>query len=114
LPSRARCAGNTRGHRLSSRTQAISFHCTADLAIKGAESLQGAAFKKNDGEKESINTNTQKGVKKVEKKHERYNVYTNPLTNPQRNPNVDSKRTEPLTVMEIEAIKEILKKSRES
>jgi len=33
----------------------------------------------------------------------------NPLTNPQRNPNVDSKRTEPLTVMEIEAIKEILK-----
>lgn len=37
----------------------------------------------------------------------RSNVYTNPLTNPQRNPNVDSKRTEPLTVMEIEAIKEV-------
>jgi len=49
---------------------------------------------------------TQKGVKKVEKKHERSNVYTNPLANPQRNPNVDSKRTEPLTAMEIRAIKE--------
>ena len=36
-----------------------------------------------------------------------FNVYTNPLTNPQRNPNVDTKRTEPLTVMEIDAIKEI-------
>ena len=36
-----------------------------------------------------------------------FNVYTNPLTNPQRNPNVDTKRTEPLTVMEIDAIKKI-------
>ena len=35
------------------------------------------------------------------------NVYTNPLTNPQRTPNGDSKRTEPLTVMEIEAIKAV-------
>nr|QNO58284.1 hypothetical protein BFNMBJLP_00018 [Methanosarcinales archaeon ANME-1 ERB7] len=37
----------------------------------------------------------------------RSNVYINPLTNPQRNSNVDPKRTEPLTVMEIEAIKEV-------
>jgi hypothetical protein len=72
-----------------------------------------AAFKKNDGEKENNNLNTQKGVKKVEKKRERYNVYTKPLAGPQRNPNVDPKRTEPLTEMEIKAIKEILKKSRE-
>ena len=87
-------------------TKAISRHCTADLAIKGDESLQGTTFKKNDGEKENNSSSTQKGVKKVEKKHEGSNVYTNPLANPQRNPNVDSKRTEPLTEMEIRAIKE--------
>jgi len=51
--------------------------------------------------------------KKVEKKHERSNVYTSPLTNPQRNPNVDPKHTEPLTKMEIKAIKEILKRLKE-
>ena len=52
-------------------------------------------------------------LKKVEKKHERSNVYTNPLASPQRNPNVDPKRTEPLTEMEIKAIKEILKRLKE-
>ena len=52
-------------------------------------------------------------LKKVEKKHERSDVYTSPQTNPQRNPNVDPKRTEPLTGMEIEAIKEILKRLKE-
>lgn len=41
------------------------------------------------------------------------NVYTDPLANPQRNPNIDSKRTEPLTVVEIKVIKEILKKLKE-
>ena len=46
-------------------TKAISRHCTADLAIKGDESLQGTTFKKNDGEKENNSSSTQKGVKKV-------------------------------------------------
>ena len=41
------------------------------------------------------------GIKEVEKGRETSNVYTNPLTSPQRNPNLDSKRTEPLTAMEI-------------
>ncbi|HLE88318.1 MAG TPA: hypothetical protein VI727_11730 [Candidatus Brocadiaceae bacterium] len=39
-------------------------------------------------------------------KREKFNVYTNPLTNPQRNPNVDPNRREPLTDMEITAVKE--------
>jgi hypothetical protein len=46
-------------------------------------------------------------IKDIIEVYGRSNVYTNPLTNPQRNPNVDSKRTEPLTVMEIEGIKEV-------
>ena len=82
-------------------TKTISRHCTADLTIKRDESLQGATFKKNDGEKENNNSSTQKAVKKVEKKHESFNVYTKPLANPQRNPNVDPKRTEPLTDEEL-------------
>jgi uncharacterized protein with GYD domain len=57
-----------------------------------------------------LNSSPQEGVKKVKKKRERFNAYTNPLTNPQRNPNVDPRRTEPLTDVEIKAIKEILKK----
>ncbi len=46
------------------------------------------------------------GIEEIEKECERFNVYTNPLANPQRNPNVDPKRREPLTDMEIKAIKE--------
>lgn len=34
-------------------------------------------------------------------------MYTNPLKNPQTNPNVDTKRREPLTDMEIKAIKDV-------
>ncbi len=84
-----------------------SIYCTANLAIEGNESPQGKAFKKkNDGEKEDNNSSLQESVKKVEKKRERTNVYTNPLTNPQRNPNVDPRRREPLTDIEINAIKE--------
>ena len=76
------------------------------LRSKGMNRPKGRRSKKNDGEKEDNNSNLQEGVKKVEKKCERSNVYTNPLTNPQRNPNVDPRRTEPLTDVEIKAIKE--------
>ena len=93
--------------------QTLSLYCTADLAIEGDESSKGTTFKKNDGEKEDNNLNLQEGVKKVEKKCERSNVYTNPLTNPQRNPNVDPRRTEPLTDVEIKAIKEAHQQSPE-
>jgi len=79
------------------------------LRSKGMNRSKGRRSKKTDGEKENNSSSTQKGVKKVEKKHEGSNVYTNP----QRNPNVDPKRTEPLTGMEIEAIKEILKRLKE-
>ena len=90
--------------------QTLSLHCTADLAIEGDESSKGTTFKKNDGEKEDNNSSLQEGVKKVKKKHERSNVYTNPQANPQRNPNVDPKRREPLTDVEIKAIKEAHKR----
>jgi transposase len=80
------------------------------LRLKGMNRPKGRRSKKNDGEKEDNNSSLQKGVKKVKKKRERSNVYTNPPANPQRNPNVDPKRREPLTDVEIKAIKEILKK----
>ncbi len=90
--------------------QTLRLHYTADFAIEWDESSEGTTFKKNDGEKEDNNSSLQEGVKKVEKKRERSNVYTNPLTNPQRNPNVDPRRTEPLTDVEINAIKEAHKR----
>lgn len=67
--------------------------------------VQRENAQKNDGEKENNNSSPQKGIKKVAK-HEQFNVYTNPQTNPQRNPNVDSKRREPLSGVEIKAVKE--------
>ena len=90
--------------------QTLSLHCTADPAIEWDESSKGTTFKKNDGEKEDNNSSLQKGVKKVKKKRETSNVYTNPQANPQRNPNVNPKRREPLTDVEIKAIKEAHKR----